>query len=273
MAARQPQALVLLFVTLVSAAAASTLGVSIVGQWIAVVGSAAFVGFVAFHALSPAHGNALYGPLGPPVDPEVQPGDIASLEVRSAYDSVLRAYRKIRRSLDKRDGTTQMLVEPYRRCGELVRLAGRIARVANALQDHIEDYDRNRLSADVSSLRQLASAARDPHARRAYTQTADARQHQLENYDEFCGLLERIQARLELIAASLESVQSLIVKLHVRLLEQTALEGGSMSEGLDVLRDDLEILEAAMDEALYGPIDKVPPLPLDALEHWNVAES
>jgi hypothetical protein len=256
LAAGHRRALALLALTVVAVFIATAFGLPLVAGWVALAGSVAFVGFVGLHAVSPTHGDALYGPLGPPLEPEILPRDIAAPDIRAAYRSALQAHAKIRDLLHERQGTIEVLLDSYERCGELVLLAGRVARVGNALYGYVQEHDPNRLRADVINLRQRASEATDLQARRAYRRTADARIRQLQNYEEFRALQDRIQARIELIAASLESVQALVVKLHARILEQSAF-AGDIRDGVDLLNDDLEVLEAAVDEALYDPLEEM----------------
>lgn len=254
LATRHRYALAVLACTLVAAFIGLLVELPIL-IWVAATGSVTFFGFVGIHAVSPVRGNALYGAVGPPLDVEIEPSEIHSPELRAAYANVLHAHRRIRTALADREGAIDVLLEPYRRCGELVLLAGRVARVGNALQSYVEEHDPEQLAAEIELLQIKADHSEDLETRRAYRRTAEARSRQLGSYLEFRRLLDRILARLRLIAASLESLLALVVKVHARLLEQTAFSGESMSNWLDVLQDDLEILEDALDKALFGEIE------------------
>jgi hypothetical protein len=57
---------------------------------------------------------------------------------------------------------------------------------------------------------------------------------------------DRIQARLDLVRAALESFSATIVKLRVAGEEQQLLSRDSMIDELDGVDDELEVLEAEL---------------------------
>ena len=57
----------------------------------------------------------------------------------------------------------------------------------------------------------------------------------------------RIRARLDVVLASLRSFTAAVVKQQATEDEQYALAGESLSEHVDEVRDELAVLEAALD--------------------------
>lgn len=256
LAATQPEVLRIAVATALDAVVASFTGIAFLVYGVLLGGGLLFAGFVGIHAASAARGNALYGPLGPPLEPPILPTHLRAPGVRCAYEAVLRAHARVRAAIRAGGDTRGLMLSLYGRCRDLVLLAGRVAAVANTVSAYLEEHDDDPLQAEVRRLHASAGQAGDPRARRAFEQTADARLQQQRGVEEFRALLDRIQARVELIAASLELVHAFAIKLQARLLEQAAFAGG-YGDGLDLLRQDLEMLEAAMDEALGAPDDDI----------------
>jgi hypothetical protein len=215
-----------------------------------VLGSGFYALRVAAVALSPAYMRRVHSAPGPPIEPEVLPHEIDPLELRTSYEEILRTHERVRTLLCDSERIRDNLQGLYVSCGELVEMAGRVARLGNSLERYLNGCRPEELLLGAERLEARAAQARDPEARRTYLAAAMARRHQLSTYTQLQGLYDRIRARLEVVIASLENVQAMVVKLRALDLEQVAISGDGVAMQIDVLRQDLDIVESAMAEAL-----------------------
>lgn len=253
LAARQPRDIGVLVGSGGLALAAAIVGATAIAPWLWGLGAAWYAAVVGLHAVSPTRTLALYGPVGPPLETEVLPSEIAVPELRAAYVAILEEYERIRESLHEAEHPCNSLREPYMRSGDLVQLAGRIARTGNSLRSYLDARDPTQMAADVADLERKAAHASDYATARAYHQAAVDRARQQAACEAIERLYERVQARLTQIAASLDALGAVVIKLQAIDLEQIVLAGESVSQRLDVVRDDLQVIEASMHEALSGP--------------------
>jgi hypothetical protein len=192
----------------------------------------------------------LYGPLGPPLRPEVRPSDLGPQEIHAAYVEILRAHEDVRVALARSPGILEPLRDTYERVSELVQAAGRVGRRGNSLQAYLRRFCPDAIESDAASLENKMAETGDEQAALAFRQAARARRQQLELYRQIEGLYDRVKARLALVASFLGAVGALVVKLHVLDLEQIEAAGSSISDHLDLLRSDLELLETSLEGAL-----------------------
>lgn len=200
-------------------------------------------------ALSPAYALRVYGPPGPPLAPDVLPHEVEPLELRASYEKILRTHEDLRQLLRDSGRIREGLKQLYASCTELVDVAGRIARLGNSLDAYLEACKPIELTHCAEQLEARAKQALDPEARRTYQGAAMARRRQLATYAQLQGLYDRIRARLEVVIASLDSVQALVVKLQALELDHVALNDDCVAEQLEILRGDAQIVEAAIVEA------------------------
>jgi len=118
--------------------------------------------------------------------------------------------------------------------------------LSNPLQRYIDAHDRKHTRADLDRLRERSEATTDESTVEALGRAAAARTRQLETHDQIVKMRERIQARLELVRAALESFSATIVKLRVAGEEQMILSGDSVMDHLEGVDDELELLEAEL---------------------------
>jgi hypothetical protein len=185
--------------------------------------------------------------------PELEvPELIVSLEARDSYRAILTAYADIRRVLGDAASLRSSRAAVLERCDAAVRQCGRLALLSNPLQRYLDAHDRARTRDELERLRQRSEAAGDAPTGDALGRAATARARQLETHDQIVGMRDRIQARLELARAALESFSATIVKLRVAGDEHLVLSGDSVIDHLDGVGDELEVLETelALDLAL-----------------------
>jgi hypothetical protein len=212
-------------------------------------GAAIYLARICAVALRPSYARRVHGAPGPPLEPDVLPHEIHPVELRISYEHILRTHEQVRLLLRDSERIRDSLQGLYHSCGELVDMAGRVARIGNAIERYLKGRKPDELLHGAKRLEARADRAADEEARRTYLAAAMARRRELMTYAELQALYERIRARLEVVCASLENVQALVVKLRALDLEQVALSGDSVSTQLDMLREDLQMVEAVMAEA------------------------
>jgi hypothetical protein len=214
------------------------------------LGAVSYSAMVLRDVFRPDLARLVYGPLGPPLRPEVKPSELGPQEVHAAYVDILRAHEDIRSTLVRSEGIIEPLRDAYDRLSELVQAAGRVARRGNALQSYLRKYCPQGLESEAAQLDLRMGETGDEQAARAFREAARARRQQLDIYRQIEGLYDRVKARLALVASFLGAVGALVVKLHVLDMEQVEAAGSSISDHLDLLRSDLELLESSLEGAM-----------------------
>ncbi len=213
-------------------------------------GAVSYSALVLRDVFRPDLARLVHGPLGPPLRPEVKPSELGPQEIHAAYVDILRAHEDIRIALGRSEGIRDPLRDAYDRLSELVQAAGRVARRGNALQSYLRKHCPQSLESEAAQLEARTGETSDEPAARAFRQAARARRQQLDLYRQIEGLYDRVKARLALVASFLGAVGALVVKLHVLDLEQVEAAGSSISDHLDLLRSDLELLESSLEGAM-----------------------
>src|SRR6185295_11184719 len=174
------------------------------------------------------------------------PEMIISMETRDTYRAILTAYTDIRRVIGDAASLRSSRAAVLERSDAAVRQCGRLALLSNPLQRYLDAHDRAQTRADLERLRQRSEAAVDAPTGDALGQAATARARQLETHDQIVGMRNRIQARLELARAALESFSATIVKLRVAGDEHLVLSGDAVIDHLDGVADELDVLETEL---------------------------
>jgi len=182
---------------------------------------------------------------GPGAHLEV-PEAIAASDARDTYRAILSAYGEIRSALGAAPALLASQSSVVERCAAAVRQCGRLAVLGNPLQRYLDGHDRTQARVDLDRLRARRDSTSDESTAEALRRAVTARTRQLETHDQILGMRDRIQARLELVRAALESFLATIVKLRVSGDEQLILTGESVMEDLDGVGDELEVLEAEL---------------------------
>jgi hypothetical protein len=184
--------------------------------------------------------------LGDGSDALEAPDAILALETRETYRAILTAYGDIRRVLGESASLRGARAAVLQRCDAAVRQCGRLALLSNPLQRYLDGHDRTQTRCDVDRLRQRSEAASDASTGDALGRAAAARVRQLETHDQIIAMRDRIQARLELARAALESFSATVIKLRVAGDEHAILSGDSVMDHLDGVGDELEVLETEL---------------------------
>jgi hypothetical protein len=248
-AARRPRNLALLGVSLGLMIGAAVVGLPIVAAMAFGGGLLSYGGLVALDARRPSFMRHFYGPLGPPLVPEVQPSDISCSELRLTYSTILQGHDGLRSALDASGGARHGLIQLYGRSTELVQTAGRIARVGCSLKAYLDGSSDELLDRQISHLEERATESHDEGATRVFRQAAAVRCHQLATYHRIEGLYARVEARLAMVVAFLAALEAQLIELEALDLEAEARAGGLISEHLEVLGCDLAMLETSLEGA------------------------
>jgi hypothetical protein len=184
--------------------------------------------------------------LGGSADDLELPDAILATETRETYRAILTAYGDIRRALGEAASLRGARAAVVQRCDAAVRQCGRLALLSNPLQRYLDGHDRAQTRFDLERLRQRSEAAGDAPTGDALGRAAAARARQLETHDQIVGMRDRIQARLELARAALESFSATVIKLRVAGDEHLILSGDSVMDHLDGVGDELEVLETEL---------------------------
>jgi len=178
---------------------------------------------------------------------DLEPAElIVSLEARDAYRAIVGAYGEIRRALGEAASLRASQPSVLERCESAVRQCGRLAVLSNPLQRYLDGHDRKHTQGDLDRLRSRSEAATDESTVEALGRAIASRTRQLETHDQIVRMRDRLQARLDLVRAALESFSATIVKLRVAGEEQQLLASDSVIEELDGVDDELEVLEAEL---------------------------
>lgn len=174
----------------------------------------------------------------------IGPDAIVSLEARQTYRAILDAFAEIERTLAATPTPSSKRVSE--RCRSAVDLCARVATLGNPLQRYLDTHHPELLRLELERLRVRTELAADERTVSDLSRATAARARQLATYDDMHAMRERIQARLELVHASLESFAAQLLKLQVVEEEDLALADQSIAERIDGIGDELDVLEAAL---------------------------
>lgn len=177
----------------------------------------------------------------------VFPEDIFDPVLRETYRAILAARGQLERALEDAPGLASSAPSLNKRCVDAVRLCARFALVANRLHVYLTANAAARIATEVAQLRSKATTTRDPSTARDLGKAAAAYERQLATCEELVQTRDRIRARLDLVLASLRSFIAAVVKQQATEDEQLALAGESLSEHVDEVRDELAVLESALE--------------------------
>jgi hypothetical protein len=213
------------------------------------LGCSLYAAFIARDLQDPDFARRVYGPLGAPLRPSVRPEQLQAAELNAAYVGILREYETIRAAMQASQGVVDGLRDVYLRCGDLVEAAGRVARSGDALQRYLAAQNGADLEQELIRLASLAGATHDAQAASVYGRAVQARRRQLDLHAQIEGLYDRVKARLAVVTSFLATMEAVVVKLNALDLEQLHDEGTSISEQLDELRGEIEVLESSLEES------------------------
>jgi hypothetical protein len=174
------------------------------------------------------------------------PEAVLALDLRDAYRAILALYDEIERAIAIARRLRSAIDPILERCMAAVELCGRLALLANPLQQHLDAHDPRVVRTELERLRERCEAMTDEEAANVLRGAIAARTRELGNLDEMAVMRDRIHARLEICRAAFSAFAATIVKLHVADEEQVATGTGSLSEHLERVTDKLEILEAVL---------------------------
>ena len=177
----------------------------------------------------------------------VVPEDILDPVLRETYRAIHAARGELERTLAGAPGLASAAPSLNARCADAVQSCARIVPIANRLHAYLSSHEEWQIAREAAQLRLKAASIRDESIVRDLGNAAAAYDRQLAVCEELARTRERIQARLELVLASLRSFTATVVKQQVAEEEQVALAGESLSEHVDGVRQELAVLESALE--------------------------
>lgn len=172
------------------------------------------------------------------------PEAIVSLEARQTYRAILDALAKIERIVDALPSPAGTRV--IERCRTAVDVCARAAYLGNPVQRYLDSHDAHDLRGEIERLRTRTEQTADARTISDLSRATAARARQLATYDEMCAMRDRIQARLELVHASLESFAAQLIKLDAVEQEELAFADQTVTDRIDGIGEELEILESTL---------------------------
>jgi len=172
------------------------------------------------------------------------PEAIVSLEARQTYRAILGAFAEIERIAHATPSATSMRV--IDRCRSAVELCARVAVLGNPIQRYLDGHQPEHLRSELDRLRAHTEVAADERTISDLSRATAARARQLATYEEMRAMRDRIQARLELVHASLESFAAQLLKLQVVEEEDLAFADETVTERIDGISEELDILESTL---------------------------
>jgi hypothetical protein len=184
-------------------------------------------------------------------DARLEPSTLCDPEIRDVYAGVLKAMDQCRIVYGgSGQSLRQSLEDGLQRSEELVRVAGRAARRSDVIRRHLDGDTPEGLARELERLRILSAQTPDESARQGFLQAADAKAKELETYRQLQGLRDRIHAQLKLIEASLDALSAKLVKLDASDLAEALSINASITENVQTMTSDVEILESTYEETL-----------------------
>jgi len=178
---------------------------------------------------------------------EVPLGDGTPPELRRAYEQVQRASQQIRQAMDGTGDLLQdHLVETWGHCTQLVDQAGKIAQRGNRLYAYLRSVNPNAVRQEIQDLQNRARRTRDEGAAAAYREAAQARQQQVEAWQQIEGLYERVKAEMVALQSRLDEVHARVIRLDASDLDGAVQAGQTMSSQLKSLNEEVTVLERAV---------------------------
>ncbi len=172
--------------------------------------------------------------------------DIADPLLRSTYLAILAARGELELALANAPGFASSASSLNERCNDAIRMCARVAPVANRLHAYLSAHDSWEIAREAAQLRARASSTRDEATARNLAQAAAASERQLAACEDLMRTRERIQAYLDHVLAALRAFAAAVVKQQTAEDEQLALAGESIAEHVDGVRQELGVLESAL---------------------------
>ena len=182
---------------------------------------------------------------------QIDPEQLKVQELKIIYESILNKHNQSQQAFKS---TSELLkdnlVDSMSRCSELVMEAGRIAVKGDSLREYLNTQDPHSIEKQTKDLAAKARRTSDEKASEGFHQAVTVKRQQLETINQIEGLYDRINAQLNVIESSLDTIHAKIVKLKATDIEEAILVGQSIMERVDTLATDINLLESTVEETL-----------------------
>ncbi len=133
-------------------------------------------------------------------------------------------------------------------CDTVLAHAERLVLRGQRLYTYLESTELSSLRQGFSLVNEQVQSSSDVTAAKILKQVATARQQHIETHVEVEGLYERVLAQLLLIETILAGTIARIVKVMATDDEQSSMTVELVTDELEILLSDVEILESSLDE-------------------------
>lgn len=184
-------------------------------------------------------------------DARLDPKLLRDAEVREVYGAILAGMDKCRALYAATNPSLKdSLADGLKRSEDLVVVAGRAAKRSNAIARHLEADTPSSIERELERLRALADRTKDQTARGSFLQAAESKAKELETYHQLQGLRDRIHAQLKVIDTSLDTLAAKLVKLEASDIAEAVSINDSITENVQTMTSDVQILESSYDETM-----------------------
>ncbi|MDQ2732723.1 MAG: hypothetical protein M3Y56_13780 [Armatimonadota bacterium] len=152
---------------------------------------------------------------------------------------------------------------------EHVESVYRLAARAHHLDGALSNSSRNEINKEIEKIKAQMVIQPDPVSNRHLQRTLEQKQDQLTTYDELALRVRRIQAQMQSINATLDNVQTKVLKIVTSDLKSGSSQTDELSHNLQSMLEEVKSFEKSLDYTLSSDEDPSLPPP-GSLESWDM---
>lgn len=235
-AARQPLALAVLLVALVSGLA--------LYLWLLPIGLFAYAALVVIGGRDPALAAASARPTRP---------RLTSATFRAQLNAIERTQQEVQRSVVEADGPIKRLLTPIgEQTRELVEEAYLLSDKGQVIEGYLAQLKTGDIQGRVAAIDRQMSATNDAYTRQQLQETRNALLEKQRNAADLVTYVGRIQAQLQNIHASLDNVLAETIRLRTADAVSADSVTNQVAQRLSDLKSDMDTFQRVLDTALAG---------------------
>lgn len=237
LAARQPLALVVLVVAVVSGL--------VVALWLLPLGVLAYALMVYFGAQDPALQMQAQSV------PRTPRPRLTSPTFKTQLDAIERTQQEISRSASQPGGPLSRLLQPISdQARELVQEAYVLSDKGQTIERYLATVNMTTLQNEIASLDRQLSATQDAYTRDQLQETRQQRVEKLNNVRDLETYIGRVNAQLQNISASLDNVLADTVRLRTADAVSADAATNQVAQRLNDLKSDMDAFQRVLDTAI-----------------------
>ncbi|HMO56604.1 MAG TPA: hypothetical protein PKA05_05055 [Roseiflexaceae bacterium] len=188
----------------------------------------------------------------PPAIPRMARPRITSAVFRSQITTIERAQQAIERSVAQAGSPLARLLRPVvQQARDLVDDSYLLAEKGQIIEQYLASVDLVAIDADIQSLNRQLATTSDSYTHDQLIQTRTARQEKLANAADLQQFIERIQAQLRNIAATLDNILAETVRLRTADAVSADAATNQVAIRLRDLKSDMDAFQRVLDTALH----------------------